>query len=540
MRRLWRLLAATAIAASFVVGTAVAASAHAELVSTDPPAGSHVTTSPKSVTLTFGEHVEISLGAIRVYDASGRAVSVSTARHPNGDGDKVAVDLPKLADGSYVVAWRVVSADSHPVHAAFTFTVGSAAANVKPGLIATLLAHDGGNSSVGAALAIDRFIVFAGVAIGVGGLAFITLVWPAGRVSRSAGRLIIIAFVVAAVGSFVMIALQAAYATGQGFSEAFKPSGWRAVVNTQSGRWWLVRSLVLAALGVLAMSRSSSDRREWRASATVVVVALFVAMAYGGHGANGRYWALGLIDTVVHLGAMTIWIGGLLLLAFALRPAAQSDRAAISRRFSSLAFSSVVVLAASGVVEGWRQVGTFDSLTSTTYGHLLLVKTGLVVLVLAVAFFSRRFVKSGTTDRLGRAIRGEIVVAAAVLVVTALLVNAAPAIGQQAKPFAATLFAGSRTATVDIDPAKAGASNVMHIYLFDPNSTLKPAGSITAQISLAERDLGPISVPLTNAGPNHAITNDLQFPFAGTWTVEVMAQFGEFDLSTFTATVTVR
>ena len=539
VRRTGRLLAALAIAATFVVASAAAASAHAELISTDPAAGSRLATAPKSVTLTFGEHVEISLGAVRVYDANGRSLGVSAARHPDGHSEKVTVDLPKLSDGTYVVAWRVVSADSHPVHAAFTFTVGNATSTVKPGLIANLLAHDGGDSAIGALLAIARFLVFAGAAIGVGGLTFLTLVWPAGRVSRSAARIVVGALIVAAIASLVMIGLQAAYATGQGLSAALKPSGWNAVAKTQSGRWWLIRSLLLAALTAIGLSRSFADRQIWRAAALVATVGLFVAMGYSGHGANGRYWVLGLAITVTHLSAMTIWVGGLVLLVLALHQAAVADRRAISRRFSSLAFGSVVVLATSGVVQGWRQVGTLDSLTSTTYGHLLLVKTGLVALVLTVAWFSRRFVRAGTIERLGPAVRGEVGLAAVVLVMTALLVNAPPAITQQAKPFAATLFAGSRTATVDIAPARSGA-NVMHIYLFDPNGTLQPAASIKAQISLASRDLGPISVPLVNAGPNHAITNDLQFPFAGAWTVEVMAQFGEFDETTFTASVPVR
>ncbi|MGZ4770069.1 MAG: copper resistance CopC family protein, partial [Ilumatobacteraceae bacterium] len=89
------------------------ASAHSELLSSDPQPGQVLDQSPEHVTLTFNEDVEISLGAIRVFDGTGKSIDVSAARHPNGHGEIVEVDVPKLSNGSYVVDWRVVSADSH-------------------------------------------------------------------------------------------------------------------------------------------------------------------------------------------------------------------------------------------------------------------------------------------------------------------------------------------------------------------------------------------------------------------------------------------
>jgi copper transport protein len=116
-----------------VVANAGPASAHAILESTTPASGEAVATSPKVIELDFSEPVEVSLGAIRLFDTSGRELDVGRSRHPSGDDTRVASTAPELGDGSYVVAWRVVSADSHPVNGAFTFDVATGAAPATPG-----------------------------------------------------------------------------------------------------------------------------------------------------------------------------------------------------------------------------------------------------------------------------------------------------------------------------------------------------------------------------------------------------------------------
>jgi copper transport protein len=73
-------------------------------------------TAPARVSLRFDEHVSTPFGAVRVLDANGRRVD--NGRESQPQADTVAVGLPSfLADGTYVVAWRVISADTHPVHA---------------------------------------------------------------------------------------------------------------------------------------------------------------------------------------------------------------------------------------------------------------------------------------------------------------------------------------------------------------------------------------------------------------------------------------
>jgi copper transport protein len=533
-----RLLVGFLAAVTIAIVPATAASAHSQLEESEPAAGAQLEKSPPQVLLRFNESVEISLGAIRVFDHNGRQVKTSTAHHPGGAGSQVAVDLPKLSDGGYVVAWRVLSADSHPVHEAFTFSVGTGGGAVTPGLVQDLLASEGGNTTVGALLAITRFLVYAGLAIALGGCAFWLFCWPAGRDDATLVRVVVAAAVVAAIASLVMIGLQGPYATGQGLTEAFKPSTWRSVVDTRSGQWWLVRTLALAVLAGLALVRRVKPA-VWRLVLVADAALLLVAIAYGGHGANGRYPALGVIATVAHVGAMSVWIGGLVALVLVLR---RDGASTIARRFSAVAFAAVGVLVVSGVAQGWRQVGSLDALKHTTYGHLLIIKVGLVAAVLAIAYFSRRMLQDHVevdTGRLRTKVAGETGIAVAVLVVTALLVNAVPAIAQRSGPFSATVLAGNRSASLSIEPAHVG-TNVLHVILFGTTGVLDPAAEITAQITLPSRDVGPLPLKLTPAGPNHAIGNGIDIPFAGKWTLDVVARFGEFDEVHFVTTVDVR
>src|SRR5690349_6651747 len=106
-----------------LVLTAGPASAHANLLATSPGDGAHLDAAPPIVSLTFSEPISASLGAVKVFDQNAHRVD---------NGNVVARDATVtvglesgVGDGAYTVTWRVISADSHPVRGAFTFTVGS-------------------------------------------------------------------------------------------------------------------------------------------------------------------------------------------------------------------------------------------------------------------------------------------------------------------------------------------------------------------------------------------------------------------------------
>ncbi|HEV7862340.1 MAG TPA: copper resistance CopC family protein, partial [Acidimicrobiia bacterium] len=187
-----RLLVAAVLALGAVFLAAAPAFAHAQLTSTEPVGGTALATSPSRVVLRFGESVEIPLGSVRVFASpSGKQVETGAAGHADGQGNAVAVKLPKLDKGTYIVTWRVTSADAHPVHGAFTFVVGSGKGGAgDAALVEKLLSSGGGSTTVGAVYAVIRFAAFSALVLLVGGFAFLALVWPGGAALPRARRLL--------------------------------------------------------------------------------------------------------------------------------------------------------------------------------------------------------------------------------------------------------------------------------------------------------------------------------------------------------------
>jgi methionine-rich copper-binding protein CopC len=118
--RLARTVAVIAVAAVAVLGVATPASAHSQLETTAPAAGTTVTTSLAQVTLTFNEVVRGKFSTVVVSDASGRSWSDGAVSVVDDD---VHQAVYPLKSGAYTVAWRVVSADGHPVSGEYHFSV---------------------------------------------------------------------------------------------------------------------------------------------------------------------------------------------------------------------------------------------------------------------------------------------------------------------------------------------------------------------------------------------------------------------------------
>ena len=112
-----------------VLGASAPASAHAELIDTDPDEGAVVETSPDTVTLTFNEPVLLTSQEIAVYDSDGDPVT-STARAVDAEVHVDLADAADLGEGTYVVSWNVLSTDGHPISGALTFSVGAPSASV--------------------------------------------------------------------------------------------------------------------------------------------------------------------------------------------------------------------------------------------------------------------------------------------------------------------------------------------------------------------------------------------------------------------------
>ncbi|GAA1908428.1 copper resistance protein CopC [Streptomyces durmitorensis] len=391
-----RLLLVVAVFFGALLATAAPASAHAALTGSDPKQGAVVDKAPARVSLTFSEKVAMSDGSVRVLDPAGKRVD--TGKTSDLGSNTYGVNLHKgLPDGTFTVAYQVVSADSHPISGAYTFSVG-APSDTK----VALPDQEVGGGFVGGLYGFARYLSYAGFILVVGGAAFVLGCWPGGAGVRPVQRLVVSGWVTLTASTLVMLLLRAPY-TGSGkIADAFDMAKLGDVLQTKTGAALVSRLLLLAAaalfiavlFGAYEKRTDPKERKDLTFGLAigggVVAVGLGATWAMAEHASTGIQAGLAMPVDVVHLLAVAAWLGGLAALVVALYFAPSVEAGAV-RRFSRVAFCSVVALAATGLYQSWRQVGSWSALTGTWYGQLLLIKVGLVVVLVGIAGISRRW-----------------------------------------------------------------------------------------------------------------------------------------------------
>ncbi|MFF4286030.1 copper resistance CopC/CopD family protein [Streptomyces sp. NPDC001633] len=417
------LVVAVALAGALfggLLGGAAPASAHAALTGSTPAEGSVVDQAPEQVALTFSEGVAMGDDSIRVLDPKGKRVDRGKLRNLCSAGTvKYGTGLPPgLGDGTYTVAWQAVSADSHPVSGAFTFSIGAPSKTTAP-----VAQQEAGGGLVGALYGIARALAYAGFVLLAGGAAFVVACRPAAARVRSVQRLVVQGWAVLTGTTVAMLLLRTPYTGSGDLSDVFDLGGLQQVLITKPGAALVSRLLLLAAAALFvavlfgAYARAQEPRQDGPEDpegpdaakdpaeearrrkdlsfglgigGVIVATGLAATWAMAEHASTGLQPAIAMPVDVLHLLAVATWLGGLAALVVSLYWGPPVERTAV-RRFSRIAFGSVLVLVATGLYQSWRQVGTWTALTGTTYGRLLLLKVGLVAVLVGIAWFSRRW-----------------------------------------------------------------------------------------------------------------------------------------------------
>ncbi|WP_250302281.1 copper resistance CopC/CopD family protein [Streptomyces sp. A 4/2] len=394
-----RLLLVTAALLGTLFAAASPASAHAALLGSTPNAGAVVAQPPPNVALTFSEQVAMDNKSVRVLDPKGNRADKGVLRNfSKGSTVSYGVDLrPGLANGTYTVAWQAVSADSHPVSGAFTFSIGAPS---KTSVTAT--GDNVGGGLVGFLYGTARYFAYAGFILLVGGGAFVLACWQRGAGQPPLQKLVVRGWLTLTAATLVLLLLRAPY-TGSGqLADAFDLSALKAVLQTRPGAALVSRLLLLGAaalfvavlFGAYARREDGKEKKDLAfglgLGGAVVAAGIAATWSLTEHASVGLQPGIAMPVDVVHLLAVATWLGGLTALLVALFRTPSIERSAV-QRFSRIAFVSVCVLAATGVYQSWRQLGSWSALFGTGYGQLLLVKVGLVAVVVCIAWFSRRW-----------------------------------------------------------------------------------------------------------------------------------------------------
>ncbi|PAZ16693.1 transporter [Streptomyces sp. SA15] len=558
-----------------LLGGAGPASAHAALRSTDPEDGTVLKSAPRHITLTFTESVGLLKDSFRVLDPDNRRLDLGKARHAPDGSDTARVTLPDdLAEGTYVVAWRVVSADSHPVGGAFTFSVGTPSPT--PPAVDTGPAEDPATASL---YNIARYLAYLAAALLIGTAVFVTVCRPpdTGPLRRS----LWVGWWTLLGATLLLLLLRAPYETGTGPATAFDASALGDTLTSRPGLVLLVRLALLpvAAVFVVRLLRHGAFSRTWSAAGGALAVGLALTWAAGEHASAGIQVPVAMTSSVLHVLAMAAWLGGLMALLTTLYRSSSVMSADVVARFSRLAFACVSVLVVTGVYQSWRGLGSWTAFTDTSYGKLLLAKLAAVVLVLAAAWLSRQWtarlvtvdaeavVRERVPEPVGgpplppreqaapaaddpfrrglrRSVLAEVGVGVVVLVITTVLTGtlpgraaaeaatATPATGLPAAsvttvPFDVGTPGGRGKVQVTLDPGRTGDNSVQAV-VFDSEGLLSTVPEIRLSFALPAQDIGPIDAELTDQG-GYWGTSALNLPIAGEWTMKVTVRVSEID-----------
>ncbi|HEU5108333.1 MAG TPA: copper resistance protein CopC [Micromonosporaceae bacterium] len=520
---------------------AAPASAHAVLLRATPAPDSVLAAGPSQVVLEFSEPVRLIPGKIRIVGPDGKRADDG---EPSASGGVVTVPVrPGGPRGTYLVSYRVISADSHPVVGGFAYSVGAPSATAVDGGVS-----DDVDPFVRAAIPVAKYLGYAGLVLVVGPALVLAMLWPSRLSRRGPARVLWTGMGLVAVSTVAGLLLQAPYTTGTALTD-LTGADLRQVFASQFGTAHLVRLVVLAgsALLLVPLVRGASGVVE----RTLLVVFGVVAAGtwpLSGHPAGSPVPAVSVAIDVVHLASMAVWLGGLvMLIAFLLRRADEEELGAILPVWSRWAALAVAALLLAGLTQALIEVGTPTALVSTSYGQLILTKVGLFAAVVAVAAFSRRLVRqrvaAGRPGRLRRLIGAELGITAVVLALTTVLVQTTPARTAEANetvgdlPFSSTAASSLYSLQVEVDPAKVGRNDV-HLYAYTPDGKPLPVVEWQASAALPAAGVEPIDLPLLKLTDNHA-TGQISLPTAGDWRLRFTLRISEIDQATVNVTVPI-
>jgi copper transport protein len=496
-----------ALVASLLGSAVLAATAlgHATLLDAKPKAGQVLERSPRTVLLVFDEAIDPEFVQLRVEDRAGRRVDRGGPYHPGGREERLAVRLAPGLEGAYVASYRVISEDGHPVVKRTTFRVrppmrereekeGAMSPPAGAGPAGPAMQADGGEhaaletgSVTDAAFKVARGVGYLAIALAVGGLVFLFVVWlPAlAQVAGSGSgwlaasesfarilrRIVEGAVLLGLAATAGAIVLQAATATGTSFWTALDPDAVDAVSDTRPVRaWgarlglWLLLGLTLlvvlrpqrmpglrrAALGAVGTAPGTPLSRPQVLLLGGTIGALAFTAAAAGHSWTYSPSGLLVLADVLHVLSVSAWLGGLAILLIALpiavRALHREERiplmAAAVGRFSRLAMVAVGLLLLSGIVQSIALVNAFDALVETAYGRLVLAKIVLFLGLISFGAYNQRSllprlrrVADGDEEPeraaalLRRSVACEIALALVVLGVASVLVATEPAAG---------------------------------------------------------------------------------------------------------------
>jgi copper transport protein len=354
------------------------AHAHAVLLDSSPPAGATLAEAPARIILRFNEPVRpIRVLLLRGEDGAGIELGA-----PEAADTTLHVALPEtLPVGSYVLSYRVTSADGHPVAGSFVFAIGSPGATGAVARAATGQDDDFWHVAGVAA----RALWYGTLLLATGLALFLVLIPAPFELARPLRRALPWLALAGILACLVMLGATGGGLLGDPLAALLTLEPWRIALGSP-----VALSVAIATGGLVVLALPGRVRlgpeRFW-----LLAGALLVAWSFGlsGHAATaGPRWVT-MPALSVHALCAAFWIGAFAPLLLGLRRLPRAGALVLVQAFSRLAVPTVACLVLAGVLISALQLRAPSALIATDYGRLLLLKLGLVAGVLGLAAINR-------------------------------------------------------------------------------------------------------------------------------------------------------
>jgi copper transport protein len=525
--RLARAILAAVLLFGFQTGIALA---HASLNASSPQDGAVVQSAPATLSLTFSEPV--SPLTLNLIGPDGAATGL--------DGFEIksnVVDIAAPSDlqrGTHVLAWRVVSADGHPIGGSVVFSIGEVS-TIAPVVVEHI------DRPVRTGLWLSRVALYCGLFIGVGGVFARSALMPGVMAGRTT---IVFVLAIGLAGAVLSLGFQGLDALGAPIARIVDPLIWSTGFGTSYGATAITASASL----IVALFAQATRATPARALAIAALIMAASALALSGHASAASPQWLMRPAVFLHALAIAVWVGALVPLGLSLR---RREAAALPglARFSRAMPTVLAVLVAAGVALAIVQVGRLGALLDTAYGQVFLAKLLLLGGLFALAAVNRwtltAAVEAGDRSATRRLVRS---IAAETLIVLALL--AAVAVWRFTPPPRALDAAAAQPATIHIHTAKAMA---------DVAITPGRAGPATISATIMTGDFGPLDAKEVTFVFTHAAAGIEAFerraekhgdgtwraegvvlPLSGRWTLRIDILINDFEMASITGEIDIR
>ncbi|MBD2848454.1 copper resistance protein CopC/CopD [Paenibacillus sp. IB182496] len=495
--------------------------AHAAAIGYTPEPGAQLDRSPARIEIAFNEALETGIGTLEVLDSDSRPVTREAVAFSE-DRRTIALALPSLPEGVYTVAYRVVSADGHPVASSYVFVVGDPPERVEASDfdLHRQLGHEGHGAAT--ALSAGDFFHYAVRAVyyilltASVGLMLWQALTPSGSGSALLERTAWTAVQILPLGVLLHVFVQVdELLRGEPLADWAK-----LFTQTTIGLQWTV--LLAFAFAGFALGKADGPLRA------VWALALLAAEGFSGHAAAYRPAWYALTLDIAHLIASAVWAGGLVYLLVLWR-AERPEAGRFAARFMGTAWLALLLLALTGVLQTLLFLPGLDYLLITPWGALLLIKTGLVLLAAAAGALLRRGVRRRRLPS-GLLLKGDATLMLLILIVVGVFTYVSPLPANE--PISRHQMGQTLHTTLQVSPGSPG-DNTFVVKVWLPEDSGGASAVELLLYSDRRGELGPIEVPLERFEGDEAESfigfarEDYRaagpyLPFPGQWRAELV------------------